>query len=159
MTTAQLLLVQLSPHQPNLVLLAMVLVAPITWRTTGPPERASALTISGVAVLDFLCWWLADGFMPAHALVDSLALSWMIPVALRANRLYPAVIAAALLIAAAAQWLLVLRLNDQPPAVSLIAGLAHLVALIAYLCGWHFHRRSSAKPGERPAWRDQMPPG
>ncbi len=151
------LLTQLSPHQPSLVLLAMVVVAPLTWRTTGPPERACALTLGGVATLDFACWWLTDSSTMFHALADTLALSWMVPVALRANRFYPAVIAATLLIAATAQWLFVARLVNQAEAVQLLTGFAHLVALLAYLCGWLLHRKIIAGPGNRAAWRDQIP--
>lgn len=147
----------LSPHQPSLLMLAMLAVAPLTWRSTGPPERASALTLGGVAGLDLATWWLADGSALLHALTASLALSWMVPVALRANRFYPAVIAAALLVSATAQWLFVLGQVEQALPVELLAGSARLVALLTYLCGWQSHRNFVARSGQRRAWREQIP--
>jgi hypothetical protein len=157
MADAQPVLALLSPHQPSLLMLAMLAVAPITWRSTGPPERASALTLGGVAVLDLATWWLTGGSALLHAMADSLALGWMVPVALRANRFYPAMIAAALLVAATAQWLFVLGLVELALPVELLAGGAHLVALFTYLCGWQSHRYLIAKSGQRPAWRHQRP--
>jgi len=137
----------------------MLAVGPLTWRTTGPPERASALILGGVAVLGLLSWWQFGGSALLHAIIGSLALAWMIPVALRANRFYTSIIAAALLVAATGQWLLAAGLVDQALTVGLLAGLAYLIALLTYFIGWQRHRRIVGKTGQRPAWRDQIPFG
>jgi len=156
MILAHSLLAALSPHQPTFVALAMLAVIPLTWRTTGPPERATALTLGGVAVLDLAAWWFGNGAPLLHAMADSLALGWMVPVALRANRFYPAVVSAALLIAVAIEWLDLLGLVQQASSTEMLVGIAHLLALVVYLLGWTGHRSIIASSGRRPAWRDQI---
>jgi hypothetical protein len=149
----------LSPHQPSLAVLATLVAVPLTWRPSAAPERACALSLGAIAMFDLLIWSLSAGSLWQHALADSIVLSWVVPVALRANRMSPAAIAAALLIAAACQWLRLLSLTPPGPTVDLVVGVAHVLAVCAYLVGWTHQQRLTHRSGSTPAWLDQLPPG
>ncbi|MFO1256450.1 MAG: hypothetical protein U1E37_12405 [Sphingomonadaceae bacterium] len=73
--------------------------------------------------------------------------------ALRANRVYPAAIAASLLIAASCQWFQLLGLVHPGGAADLLVGTAHLLALASYLGGWASQWAGSVR---RAAWRDEL---
>lgn len=143
-------------HQTGLLALLVLAGLPLFWRGGGPPERASILALVGLAIMDLLVWYLGGGSALLHCAADAVALSWILPVALRANRFYPAVIAAALLVAVLTQLLHLLGpARDATSALLLVNGL-HLLAVLALLGGSLIHRLVVAGGSKRPAWRNSL---
>lgn len=146
-------------HQTGLIAIALLAGLPLPWRSAGPPERAAILTLIGLAAMDLLVWRFGSGSVLLHTAADGLALSWMLPVALRANRFYPAVIAAALMVAVLTQLLLLLGLARDAATVALLVNALHLLAVLAFLSGATVHRRILASGVNRPAWRNRLSQG
>ncbi|MBA4162650.1 MAG: hypothetical protein C0515_11360 [Novosphingobium sp.] len=152
-------LADLPNHQSGLLAVFLLYGLPLSWRSAGPPERAALLTLTGIAAMDLLVLLYANGSALLHLVADGLALSWMLPVALRANRFYPAVIAAALLVAVLAQLLNLLGLTRDAGSVTFLVNGLHLLAVLALLGGSLVHRRIVAEGARRPAWRISLSQG
>lgn len=142
-------------HRPSVAMPVLIGAVPFAWRPAGPPERAAILSLSGMIVIG-LALSLFDWAAAFQSAADILALSWMVPVALRANRVYPAVISASLLIAVLVQLLALMPTGLNPVAIEMVIASAHLTAIVSLGCGILFHRRRSARAGPIPAWRDQL---
>lgn len=145
----------LAAHQFGLVTLLFLFGLPLAWRSAGPPERASILALTGLACMDLLAWIWGGGAPLLHLAADAIALSWMVSVALRANRFYPAVIAAALLVAVLVQLLQQAGLARGQLAIAALINAMHLAAALAFLAGVLVQRHLLVRRAERPAWRDQ----
>jgi hypothetical protein len=146
-------------HQTGLVAIALLAGLPLPWRSAGPPERAAILTLVGLAAMDLLIWRFGNSSALLHTAADGLALSWILPVALRANRFYPAVIAAALLVAVLAQVLNLLGPARDAETVAILVNALHLLAILAFLGGATVHRRMLTRGVNRPAWRNRLSQG
>lgn len=153
------LMVDWASHQTGLLAVLLLFGVPLSWRSAGPPERAALLTLIGLAAMDLLVWLFGNGSALLHFFADGLALSWMLPVALRANRFYPAVIAAALLVAVLAQLLNLLGMARDPRSVTLLVNLLHAITVLALLGGSLAHRRKLIERVNRPAWRNSLSQG
>jgi hypothetical protein len=152
-------LAELASHQTGLFAVLLLLGLPLSWRSAGPPERAAILTLVGLAAMDLLVWRFGSGSALLHFAADAMALSWMLPVALRAYRFYPAVITAALLVVVLTQLLSLLGLVRDAGTVAILVNALHLLAVLAFLSGASFHRRMQARGVSRPAWRNQLSQG
>lgn len=152
-------LAALSSHQTGLIAVLLLFGLPLSWRSAGPPERAAILTLVGLAIMDLLIWRFAGGSSLLHLAADGIALSWVLPVALRANRFYPAVIAAALLVAVLTQLLSLLGLTGNAGTVAILVNTLHLLAVLAFIGGALVHRRIVAGGANRPAWRNRLSQG
>jgi hypothetical protein len=152
-------LVELPSHLIGMTAFLLLLGLPLSWRSSGPPERATILTLIGLAIMDLLIWLYSSGSALLHFAADGLALSWILSVALRANRVYPAVIAAILLVAVLAQLLGLLGLARSGGTLTFLANGLHFMAILAYLTGATIHRRMLARGVNRPAWRGRSSHG
>lgn len=152
-------LVDLTSHQAGLLAVLLLFGLPLSWRSAAPPERAAILTLTGLAAMDLLVWLYGNGSALLHFVADGLALSWMLPVALRANRFYPAVIAAALLVAVLAQLLGLLGLVREAGSVTFLVNCLHLTAVLAFVCGGAVQRQMLAEGISRPAWINRLSQG
>lgn len=146
-------------HLAGLLALTLLFGFPLAWRDAGPPERAAILTLVALAVMDVLIWYFAKGSALLHLSADALALSWLLPVALRANRFYPSVIVAALLVAVMAQILNFLVPAANAGTVEILVNALHLFAVLVYLCSAMNQRRMQSLGINRPAWRNRLPQG
>ena len=96
-----------SGAQDALTVAVWLLAAVALWRG-GAPERASALTLFALLVTDDLYHLVIDPHYPLdradpwHVFIDSAALVALLVIALRANRFYPMVLAAAQLVSVTA---------------------------------------------------------
>ena len=156
MAAPHLSLTLLGWHSPGLITLLLVFGLPLGWRNAGPPEKAGILILGSIALLDLAAWAVMGGALLAHTLIDSLALAWLVPLALKANRHYPALLAAGFLVAASTQWLALTGLATLPRATALIVESGHFVAALAFLLGWLRHRKGPPGTDQRPPWRDQL---
>jgi hypothetical protein len=152
-------LAELASHQTALFAVLLLFGLPLSWRSAGPPERAAILTLVAVAAMDLLVWRFGSGSALLHFAADGLALSWMLPVALRANRFYPAVIVATLLVAVLIQLLSLMGLARDDGTVAILVNALHLLAVLVSLSGVSFHRRMQARGVSRQAWRNQLSKG
>jgi hypothetical protein len=152
-------LADLPTHQTGLLAVLLLFGLPLSWRNAGPPERAAILTLVGLAAMDLLVWRFGNGSALLHIAADGLALSWMLPVALRANRFYPAAIAAALLVAVLTQLHYLLGLAPDGRTVAFLVNALHLLAVLAFVGGAIVQRRMLADGVSRPAWRNRLSQG
>lgn len=152
-------LADLPTHQTGLLVVLLLFGLPVSWRNAAPPERAAILTLIGLAAMDLLVWRFGSSSALLHAAADGLALSWILPVALRANRFYPAVIAAALLVAVLTQLLNLRGLAPDAGTVAFLVNALHFLAVVAFLGGAIIQRRMLAEGVSRPAWRNRLSQG
>lgn len=152
-------LVDLASHQTGLLAVLLLFGLPLSWRSAAPPERAAILILTGLAAMDSLVWLYGNGSALLHFVADGLALSWMLPVALRANRFYPAVIAAALLVAVLAQLLGLLGLASATATITLLVNCLHFTAVLTFVCGGAVQRQMLAGGINRPAWINRLSQG
>ena len=132
------------------------------WRGAGP-EKACALTLLSLMAVDdayhlaFGSFYPLDRADPWHVFIDSIALVVFVAIALRANRFYPMVLAAAQLVSVTAH---IVRMT-VPQMTSLSYYLLYVMpfyfAIIVLAGGLWRHRQRSNRLGPYREWRRTGP--
>ncbi len=151
-----------SPMTLGATALVTLLVA---WRFGRAPERFLASLLLVLVVSDLLLGMSYSGraaydrFRIGIALRDALVLVGVGAAALRANRLYPLVMAGAAMVAALAHLMRWLELFQGPFSYLVLTTAPGFVIVAAFLTGLALHIRRERLSGPYPAWRETaLPP-
>ncbi len=138
---------------------AVLFTLPFAWILGRGPEKTLAIALSSVGALNLLWQAYLPGqtdpvsFRPDQAILDGLVLSSLVIIAMRANRLYPIVMAGAALITMLAHILRWLELFDgRLSYVVLTAVPAHFL-VGAFWTGLALHVWRQQQWGPYPEWR------
>ncbi|MEQ1498299.1 MAG: hypothetical protein ABL914_06535 [Novosphingobium sp.] len=131
------------------LLLATVAPARRYARATG---RAMTMAIAFTVALHFAAWLAYGPARPVHAVCSLVGLALLIPLAVRSQRTYPLIAAAAALLAALVQLVGTLLPPAQADAAGLIAALANAVLVAACWAGLiqDFRRGGKYRRGSQP---------
>lgn len=137
----------------------------VAWRFGRAPERFLASLLLALVVSDLLLGMSYSGraaydrFRIGIALRDALVLVGVGAAALRANRLYPLVMAGAAMVAALAHLMRWLELFQGPFSYLVLTTAPGFVIVAAFLTGLALHIRRERLSGPYPAWRETaLPP-
>ncbi len=152
-------ILQATPGQHAQLLGTLVFATlPLAWWFGRAPERSIAVAMSAILSLDplFQSFYAAApdpaSFQPGYALRDGLLLLAMTATALRANRLYPIVMAGAALVAALTHWLRWLALFEGQFSYVVLTTAPSFVTIAAFWIGLVFHIRRERRVGAYPDW-------
>lgn len=148
------------PSQQVHVLIALVLLTlPISWLLGRGPERMIATAMTVVIALDLLCqklapfWTGTSALRPDQAVLDGVLLLGIGAVALRANRIYPLIMAGAALIAVIAHALRWIELFDGRFSYLVLITAPAYVMMAAFWSGLILHIRRERRFGSYADWR------
>lgn len=151
-------------QQVQLLSAAVLATAPLAWGLGRAPERALACAMATLLVLDLLRraywaeWTDTAEFRPDLALLDVLLLAWVSAVALRANRLYPLVMAGAALVSVLTHLLRWLELFEGRFSYYALITVPAFVMIGIFWIGLALHVWRERHSGRYPNWRDETVP-
>lgn len=128
------------------------------------PERILAATLAGMLGVDQLHHALLGGSILwreanlGHIVIDCAVFAVVMPVALRANRVYPLWIGAAQMIALLAHAYRLSLTEINRFAYDVMAVIPSYIQLSAMTLGLAFHMWRRKKLGSYPSWRSSLPP-
>ena len=143
---------------PAALVLATQLLA---WWLGRGPERAVALILTTALTLELLLRVFISNdpdfteFRPGHAARDGLLLIGLTAIALRANRLYPIVMAGAVLVAVLAHLLRWFGLFDGQFSYFMLTTAASAIMFSTLWTGLALHIRRKRQIGVYPDWSNQ----
>ena len=141
---------------------ALLLLA-VLWRGDAP-ERILGATLAGMLGVDQLHHALVGGSILwrnanlGHIAIDCAVFAVVVPVALRANRVYPLWIGAAQLIALLAHIYRLSLTDINRFAYDVMAVIPSYIQLTAMTLGLGFHMSRRKRLGSYPSWRSSSSP-
>lgn len=127
-------------NHPGPAMLAYALAAILMLRFGKRTERACAMVFALTIMLHGLAWFFYGLPAPVHLACDLVAISFLLPIALRTQRYYPAALCSAWLVSLLFQAIAIGSEIEQRAAAGILAATAQWLALIfialAMLRGW-----------------------
>lgn len=152
----EFLFIEHRAHIQHAILFSLCVFA---WLKGDGPEKWSANILSGMVVLDYALHWTFqhsdhfDRIVLSHLLLDLLVLVALIPVAVRANRIYPLCILAAQLLAVVMHLNRGLAPEGMEFAYWLLTRVPSYIQIIALATGLYLHRRRARRYGPYRSWK------
>ena len=138
-------------------------LAIFAWLKGDGPEKWTANVLVGMVVL-YHALHLAfphddtfDGIIYQHFVLDLLVLVALVPIAMRANRIYPICILAAQLLAVVTHFNRGAVPDGMEFAYWLLTRAPSYIQIVAFAIGLAFHRRRIRRHGSYRSWRTSLP--
>lgn len=147
-------------QQAQILSAAVLITLPLAWKLGRGPERVLAFALTTIFALNFVRQVYLSGandtapFLPDHALLDGILLVCVGGVAMRANRLYPLIMAGAALVAVLAHLLRWFDLFEGRFSYLVLITVPAYVVVAAFWTGLALHVRRERRFGPYPDWRD-----
>ena len=150
-------------HRQTLQYVILLGLATFAWLRGDGPEKWTANVFVGVVAATILLHLLFphdetfEGIIVQHLAMDVLFLAALLPIALRANRMYPICILAAQLLAMVMHFNRGAVPDGMEFAYWLLTRLTSWIQLAAFAIGLAFHRRRIRRHGSYRSWRTSSP--
>ncbi|MCT2399332.1 hypothetical protein [Novosphingobium mangrovi (ex Huang et al. 2023)] len=141
---------------------ALLLLAALSWGAA--PERILAFVLGAMLAVDQLYHFVVGGSIlwrhadVGHMVIDCVVFATVLPVALRANRVYPLWIGGAQIIALMAHVYRFSLTEIDRTAYDMMAVMPSYIQLTAMTAGLAFHMWRRNRLGSYPSWRDSYTP-
>lgn len=137
----------------------MILAVAFAWRKGGAPERAAAMVIASMYVLDPLyhaIWGnvtLYDDLNVGHLAIDLMVLAGTATIALRARRIWTLWLVSVQLVALIAHGLRWMSATVDPLVYALMTRFPSYLQIALLILGTELHRRRTLRGINAPSWR------
>lgn len=141
---------------------ALLLLAALSWGAA--PERILATTLAAMLAVDQLYHFVVGGSIVwhhanvGHMVIDCMVFAVVLPVAQRANRIYPLWIGGAQIIALMAHVYRLSLVEINRFAYDMMAVIPSYIQLTAMTLGLAFHMSRRKRLGSYPSWRSSSYP-
>jgi hypothetical protein len=157
----EFLVIEHRAHIQHAILFSLCVFA---WLKGDGPEKWIANVLIGMVVLNSTLHLLFphddnfDRIIASHLFLDLIVLAALVPIALRANRIYPLCILAAQLLAVVMHFNRGLAPEGMEFAYWLLTRVPSYIQIIALATGLYLHRRRARRYGPYRSWRTSSHP-
>ena len=150
-------------HRATVQYVVLFGLCTFAWLRGDGPEKWIAGVLSGMVALSLASHQFLphddtfDGIIYQHFVLDLLVLVALVPIAMRANRIYPICILAAQLLAIVMHFNRGAVPDGMAFAYWLLTRAPSYIQIVAFAIGLAFHRRRIRRHGSYRSWRTSLP--